>query len=221
AAAEIRRLGGHPQMVQIGMPTGDRRLGHRFYDPIYEAAQEVGLPIGWHPGSETAGINDHMTAMSAPTSYIENNASIIQVSQAQLISVLTEGTFEKFPELKVVLIEGGVTWIPSVVWRLHTGWLALRDEVPWMKQAPMDYIKKHVRFTTQPLDEPPGDRQKLIDLLGTFDAQDILLYSSDYPHWNFDNPLAVFAGFPEDWKRKIFFENSRDFYDRIPAALLT
>jgi predicted TIM-barrel fold metal-dependent hydrolase len=220
AAQEIRRLADNPRMVQIGMPTSDRRMGTRFFDPIYEAAQEVGLPIAWHPGSETAGVNSHLAALSPATSYMENYASVIQVTQAQLASLLCEGTFEKFPRLKVVFVEGGVTWIPAVLWRLNSGWLSMRDELPWIKKSPDEYVLDHVRFTTQPLDSPPDAPERLVELLATFNADKILMYSSDYPHWDFDNPAAALRAFPEDWKRRIMFENARDFYTRIPEELL-
>ncbi|HEY4278674.1 MAG TPA: amidohydrolase family protein [Conexibacter sp.] len=218
AAAEIRRLGDHPRMVQVGMPTGDRRLGHRYYDPIYDAAQEFNLPIAWHPGSESAGVNPHMTALSPSSSYLENSASLIQVTQAQLTSVLCEGTFEKFPRLKLVLIEGGVTWLPAVLWRLHRGWMSMRDELPWMKRSPEEYVKDHVRLATQPLDEPAGAPEKLVSLLESVGGEDLLMFSSDYPHWDFDNPHAAFRGFSKEWKRKIMDVNPRAFYDRLPKA---
>jgi predicted TIM-barrel fold metal-dependent hydrolase len=217
AAAEIRRLADHPRMVQIAMPTTALRMGHRFFDPIYEAATEVGLPIAWHPGSETAGVNPPFTALSPSSSYLENAVSLTQVTQAQLISVICEGTFEKFPSLKIAFVEGGVTWLPGVMWRLHRAWLSMRDENPWIKRPPMEYVREHVRLSTQPLDEPPGSQKPLISLLEAVHGDEILMYASDYPHWDFDNPAVVFRGFPDEWKRKIMHDNPRAFYSKLPA----
>jgi predicted TIM-barrel fold metal-dependent hydrolase len=220
AAAEIRRLGDHPRMVQVAMPTTAQRMGSRFFDPIYDAAVEVGLPVAWHPGSETAGVNPPFTALSPSTSYLENIVSLTQVTQSQFISLICEGTFEKFPQLKVVLIEGGVTWLPGVLWRLHRAWLSMRDELPWVKRPPEEYMLQHIRLATQPLDEPPASQKPLIALLEAIDGDKVLMYSSDYPHWDFDNPQAVFRSFPDDWKRRIMFENPREFYTRLPAGLI-
>ncbi|HEX4215604.1 MAG TPA: amidohydrolase family protein, partial [Candidatus Dormibacteraeota bacterium] len=53
AAAEVRRVGSHPGFVQVMLPSGSPMgFGHRWYDPIYEAAAECGLPMAVHPGTE-------------------------------------------------------------------------------------------------------------------------------------------------------------------------
>ncbi len=62
----------------------------------------------------------------------------------------------KFPKLKVVLIELGVTWMPPYLWRLAKFWRGVRNEVPWIDRSPEEYVRDHVRLTIQPFDGPPG-----------------------------------------------------------------
>jgi predicted TIM-barrel fold metal-dependent hydrolase len=112
----------------------------------------------------------------------------------------------------VALIEGGFTWMPSFMWRFDKEWKGLRREIPWNQQLPSEYIRQHIRLTTQPLDEPPTAEQMLqiIDQLG---SDEMLMFATDYPHWQFDSPEeALPAYLPESLTRKILAENARAFY---------
>jgi uncharacterized protein len=214
AAKEIRRVGNHPQMVQVLLPTTRTRLGKRQYFPIYEAAAELGLVVAWHPGGEGAGINGALTAVGPPSTYVEQHASLSQVAQATLISILCDGVLEAYPEVRIALIEGGVAWLPHVIWRLDRDWRSVRDELPWLTKPPLEYVHERVRFSTQPLEEP-DDGKKLVQLLDTIDGEDLLVYSSDYPHWDFDNPQVVLRHFSDEAKAKILWENAVAFYPKL------
>lgn len=216
AAKEIRRLAGHPQMVQVFIPTYSIRFGKNYFDPIWDAAQECGLPVAWHPGSESAGVNAGFTAAGWASTYVESySTGTPHVAQANLVSVITEGVFEKFPKARFVLIEGGVAWIVAVLWRLRRAWIANRDEIPWMTRPPEEYMKEYIRISTQPLEEPGGDVRDLYTVLNTVHADDFLMYASDYPHWDFDNPKAALRAFPDEWQRKIMYDNPKAFYPKV------
>jgi predicted TIM-barrel fold metal-dependent hydrolase len=220
AAKEIRRLAGHPKMVQVFIPTYSIRFGNSYYDPIWDAAQECGLPVAWHPGSENIGGNGGHTAGGWPTTYVESySTGTPHVAQAELTSVITEGTFEKFPKARLVLIEGGVAWIVGLLWRLRRAWIANRDEIPWVTRPPEEYVKDHIRISTQPLEEPSGDVRDLYTVLNTVHADEFLMYASDYPHWDFDNPKAALRAFPAEWQRKIMYENPMSFYPKLAEIM--
>jgi predicted TIM-barrel fold metal-dependent hydrolase len=125
--------------------------------------------------------------------------------------MLIEGVFEKFPGLKVVLVEGGVAWLPALMWRLDTQYERFRSEVPWLTKKPSEYIKEHVRLTSQPIERPDNDKH-LLKMLELMDAQHILMFSSDYPHWDFDSPKHSFPKMPQWMRKRIFFENARELY---------
>src|SRR5581483_193046 len=80
----------------------------------------------------------------------------------------------------------GVGWIASAMWRMDQHFVRFRSEVPHLKRKPSEYVREHFWFTTQPIDEPDEARhlRQLIEWVGV----DRLLFSSDYPHWDFDDP---------------------------------
>lgn len=213
AAREIDRVGSHPQFVQVGLGTGAQApYGQRLYHPIYEAAQRNNLAIAIHIGSEGAGTSYPPTGAGYPGHYIEWKVCHAGIIQAHMVSMICEGVFEKFPGLKLVLVEAGVSWLPGTLWRLDQNWRGLRLEVPWLKRKPSEYAADHVRLTTQPLEEPDNP-QHLRHLLDMFPADKMLVFSSDYPHWDFDNPRSALNALPNDLQKRVFFENARKLYN--------
>ena len=114
-----------------------------------------------------------------------------QAFQAQLISFVFEGVFEHFPTLKVVLIEGGFAWLPSLLWRMDRMWEKLGSEVPHVKRPPSEYIREHVWFTTQPMEEPSKNAH-FHQVLDQINMPDKIMFATDYPHWDFDAPDEAF-----------------------------
>ena len=84
--------------------------------------------------------------------------------QSTLASLVFEGVFERFPKLKVVLIEGGFAWAPALGWRMDKHWERMRAEMPHVKRPPSEYVREHVWFTTQPIEEP-DDPEHLADIM--------------------------------------------------------
>ena len=131
------------------------------------------------------------------------------VFQTQLLNLIVEGVFDRFPNLRMALVEGGWSWLPSLMWRIDKDWKGLRREVPWNTQVPSEYIKQRIRLTLQPMDAPTDDRQ-LVELIEQLGSDDVLMYSSDYPHWH-DQTLPT--GLTDGPRRKILRDNARAFYD--------
>jgi predicted TIM-barrel fold metal-dependent hydrolase len=102
--------------------------------------------------------------------------------------------------------------------RLDDAYPLLKAETPWLKQRPSDYLRRHVRLATQPLEEDFGNRSALFDLLGTIDGvADMLCYSSDYPHGTMDEPLYVARRLPAAWRDKVMNANSAELFG-LPVA---
>lgn len=215
AAREIHRLGEHPGFVQVMMPSGARMpYGQRFFHPIYAAAVEHGLPVAIHPGSEGVGISGPPTAAGYPTTYFEWHTGLVGSYMAHLISLVTEGVFVKFPTLKFILVEGGVSWLPPLLWRFDKNWKALRQTTPWLDRPPSRVVEEHVLLTTQPLEEP--DRpEHFAAMLEMFDAGRMLMFSSDFPHWDGDAPDFAARAFPPALRSRVMSETARELY-RLP-----
>jgi predicted TIM-barrel fold metal-dependent hydrolase len=212
AAQEIRRAAADERFVAVLMPLTNILMGQRHYYPIYEAAAEIGLPVTVHPNSgEGIFHTSPPLAGGTPTYYVEWHTGLSQVFQANLISLVCHGVFERFPQLKVVLTEGGLGWIPDVLWRLDKNVKGLRDEVPWVKRLPSEYVFDHVRFTSQPLPEPKR-REHLHMLCEIAHAERTLMFSTDYPHWDFDDPRYALTSIPAGIRRRVMVDNAVETY---------
>jgi predicted TIM-barrel fold metal-dependent hydrolase len=210
AAAEIERLGGDRRFVQVLLLARTvEPLGRRRFWKIYEAAAAYDLPIGIHFGGSGGWA---FTGAGWPSFYIEDHAGMAQAFQAQVISLVCEGVFARYPTLKVVLIEGGFAWLPPLMWRLDRSWARLRELAPELGEPPSSYIRRHVWLTSQPMEEParPEYFPQLLDHLG---MPDKLLFATDYPHWDFDAPdRALPVGLPPELERGIMAANAHALY---------
>jgi uncharacterized protein len=212
AVEEIERRAADPRFVQVLMwAMNELPLGRRFYWPIYQAAERHGLPIGVHAGS----LYRH-----APTSagwgsfFMEDYVLQSAAFESQLLSLVSEGAFAKFPNLKVVFMEAGFVWLPAFMWRANKTWRGVRSEVPWVKRPPADLVRHHVRFTLQPVDDPPDDAtlERIIDQIG---SDQMLLFATDYPHWHFDGLDALPPALAGNLAKKILVDNPLATYSRL------
>jgi len=211
-AAEVRRLGQNPGMVQVLMASAARiPYGNKVYWPIYRAAVENDLPVAIHVGSEGTGIANAPTGVGYPSTYLEFHTDHSQTMMAHCVSMLADGVFEELPTLKFAFIEGGTVWAPYVMGRLDRMYPALKAEVPHLRMKPSEYLLRNCYFSTQPIEEP-DNHQHLLEMLRMMHAEKTVIFASDYPHWDFDNPLMAFNFFPADLKRRIFVENSLEMY---------
>ncbi|MEA2905297.1 MAG: uncharacterized protein QOI12_2684 [Alphaproteobacteria bacterium] len=212
AVDEIERVAKDRRFVQVQfLAMQETPLGRRHWWPVYAAAERHGLAIAIHPGS---AYRQSMTSLGWPSYYIEDYTAYAQAFQSQLGSLVCEGVFAKFPGLKVVLLESGVTWLPTYLWRLSKFWRGVRAEVPWVDRSPADIVRDHVRLTVAPFDAPddPDVIQRVVDHMR---SDDILLYASDFPHWQFDGEDAIPPGLPQALRRKILVDNPRATYPRL------
>ena len=216
AVAEIERVAPDRRFVQaMVLCMGEKPLGKRHYWPIWEACERHGLPLAIHAGST---YHHPPSTIGYGSFFFEDYVAQSQTFGAQVASFVTEGVFEKYPGLKIVLTESGFTWLPAFMWRLDKTWRALRSEVPWVKRTPFETVRAHVRLTLQPVDAPDAGDQlaRVIDQLG---SDEMLLFSTDYPHWQFDGDAAMPEGVPASLRRKILVDNALATYPRLQEAM--
>jgi len=210
AAREIERWAGHEHFVQVGMPLASRvPFGNPRHDPIWEAATRHDLPVGFH-FTTTAGMN-WLTPAGFPSSYLEAHALASHQAMAHVASFVMEGVFERFPTLGLAWIETGFTWLLPLMWRLDNHWRDLRDEVPHVRRPPSEYIREHMRFSTQALDDvtPFSDLLRVMELIH---GDELLVFSTDYPHHDTDDPDWLEARLPKAWRRRVMAENAIELY---------
>jgi predicted TIM-barrel fold metal-dependent hydrolase len=198
-----------PHYAQIELSSRSTEpLGRPRYWPIFEAAAHHGLPIGLHVGGE-AGYAP--TASGWPSFYIEDHHGLVHSMQCQATSMVLEGVFERFPTLKIIMIEGGFAWLPALGWRLDRHSEKMRSEVPHLKRPPSEYMRRNLWVSTQPMEEPenPTALRRTLEWIGW----NRIVYASDYPHWDFDDPHRAFrCSLSDDERRMIFRENGAALY---------
>lgn len=209
AIAEIESRAGDRRFSQVQIQQrGLEPLGRLRYRKILQACAANGLPVAMHLG----GTSGHAsTAGGWPSYYHEEHHAYVQSMEAIVASLVVEGVFEQAPNLKVVLVEGGFAWIPALTWRLDKHYKRLHAEVPHLKRLPSEYIRDHIWVTTQPVEEPEraGDMLSTLEWIGW----DRVMFSTDYPHWDQDDPRYAFkVAIPEKEKRMLFRDNALTFY---------
>ena len=220
AVAEIRRLGPHPQTagVLVAVNPFHKPLGHPVYHPIYAAALEYDLPIVTHLGSDQI-TNGSSTAGGLPTTMVEQYINCIQPGMHHLTSFVTEGVFEKFPSLRLLINEYGFDWVPWVLWGLDSRYQTLRRENPRLRRRPSEYFFEHVWLSAQPF-VSEASPSRVVELLESFEGfENKLCYASDYPHWDNEWPQHVRPRLPRPWRSKVMCENAARLFGWSMAEL--
>ena len=208
AAREIRRYGSESGFVAVYLPTaGVHPLwGSKRYTPVFEAASELNLPVMFH----SVG----MIHPAFPFNVDQFRTTLFRhpmqhefALMANMFSLLETAVPSRFPDLRVVFAEGGISWVPYTMWRLDKEYHEYRSQAPLLEHPPSHYIRQFY-FSTQPVEEPERP-QDLVTMLDLFDGADRVLFASDWPHHDFDHPRQVFnMPFAGDVKRKIMGGNA-------------
>jgi len=211
AAAEIARSAQERRFVQVLMFSRTRDpMGHPRYWPIYEAAAAAGLPVALHVG----GGGNPVLGAGWPSYHFEYHASYVHSFQTQVISLIASGLFKAVPTVRFVMEEGGFAWMASLIWRMDRAWRLMRDATH-LDEPPSATLRKHFWFTTQPIDEAQDPRH-FLQLLGHLDRLgmvDRVMFSTDYPHWDFDSPDKAFPDIVTgEMKERIFRGNAEKLY---------
>jgi len=211
AAQEIARLAPDRRFVSVLTPLmGEKPLGRREFWPIYRAMADHGFALAVHAGSTYR----HAPTQSGFLSTRVEEASLAPLAFAsQVASLVAEGVFVEFPTLRVVLIDSGITWLPSLMWRMTKDWKGVRLEVPWVKEPPTDIIARHIRLTTQGADMP-ADPARVDRVLGQLDAATMLIHGSDFPRPHAQGP-GLPGWLPPALHRAVAQDTARATFQRL------
>ena len=216
AAAEVERRAADRRFVGVFISLGNILMGEDHFYPIYEVAQRHRLAITLHvTGTEGLLETAPQLAGGIPHYHFEFRMNIGHPYYANLASLVAHGVFERFPDLKVAFTEIGFAWLPELLWRMDSFWKASREDTPWLKRRPSEYVFDNCRFTSQPFIEP-GRQQHISQILEMIHAERTLMFSTDFPHWDFDDPLRVSREIPDSMRQAIMVGNALDTYgDRL------
>lgn len=210
AVREIEKWAGHPYMAQILIRAEPRpSWGDPMYDPVWAAAVKYDLPVACHLSR-----GNYETMPMPPVGYPSYNHDFMvtysMLAMNQVMSLVFDGVFDRFPALRIVLVEHAFSWILPLMWRMDAIYEARKSYMD-IKRKPSDYVKEHIKFTTQPLDYPE-DKTELSRALEWMEADKILLFSSDYPHWTFDEPRWLVKHLPEHMREAVMCRNGIQTY---------
>jgi uncharacterized protein len=223
AAEEIRRVGQNERIVGIllgpnvmGVP-----YGMNVYDPIYQAATDLELPIVLHAKADNVStLSTPQTAGGQVITYAEYDMLAYQGIATHLISMIGQGVFDMFPSLQVLIAGASSGWIPSVLWRSDWAYGYAANEAPWLTKLPSEYFRDHFKVTTFGL-ELPSQPENLVTLLTSMRwFGQTLTYASGYPSARGCEPVdQLLARLPEEWRAGILDDHAREVYrwpDRPP-----
>jgi predicted TIM-barrel fold metal-dependent hydrolase len=218
AVREIEEWSGHPGFKQILIQNdSDRPFGHAMYDPLWAAAARHDLPVGVH-FNESGRLSLGATPVGHFTQYIQQHSLARPVEYgAHLVSWICAGTFSRFPGLRVAFIEGGFLWHRALIARLNYAWEAKCATMADAAKNPLSCVRDHVRFASQPMETAPV-AQDLVALMELAGADQTLMFSTDYPHFDYDDPKrALPNGLGGVMRQRIMCDNAREFY-ALPAT---
>lgn len=209
SAAEIERVGGEDGIVGIMItdvgPT--QPMGHRSYEPIYEAAERKGLPIILH---STTGIVPAFPIVGMqPKNFAEFHTLAHTVPKMwHANSLIVRGIPERF-DVDFGFWEGGLTWVVGLAERLDREYLERSEEFAELSKLPSEYLSEFY-YGSQPLPEEATGMIDLPEFIERADLAEQLVYTSDRPHQDFDAPQAIYdiEGLSEELRENILHRNA-------------
>jgi predicted TIM-barrel fold metal-dependent hydrolase len=178
---------GHRKHVGGFMVTTVRNSGvhENQYMKVYRALEERGLVLSFHSGPNWAEpifktCNRFLSVHALGFSWY----NILHCT-----NWVINGLGERFPKLPVIWIEAGLAWVPFLMQRLDHEYMLRPSEAPLLKKKPSDYMRD-MYYSSQPMEVV--DLEALECTFRMINAETQLLYSSDYPHWDFDLPSTIY-----------------------------
>ncbi|MCK6075221.1 amidohydrolase family protein [Paenibacillus silvae] len=214
AAREIHKYKDEEGIVGVYLPCGGLHTlwGHEMYNPIFEAAEEAGLPVIFHSVLTLNTAFPFNGLEQFETEFARHALAHSMSLMFNMLRLIETGVPVRYPDLKMCFIEGGVSWVPYMSMRLDKEYMERRRYVQHLEKPPSHYIKNFY-YGTQPIEEPenPSDLAKVIEL---YEGEDTTMFASDWPHHDFDHPRAIInSGLSKEVKRKILGENALAFFD--------
>ncbi len=189
---------------------------HNDYMRLYAMLEERGLPIAFH-----AGYNWNDPSLATMNRFLGMHAlGFVWCNMVHMTNWVLNGIPERFPKLKSIWIESGLAWIPFLMQRLDDQYLMRTSEAPQLKRLPSEYMRENCWYSSQPMERTHLKATELT--FEMINAESQLLFSSDWPHFDFDTP-SIIARLPflsEQAQRNVLGLNAaRVFNLKVPATV--
>ena len=214
AATELRRAAKLGlKGADFAVATAVKPIWHRDWDPLWQAASECGIPISFHTtGPNVREPNDPEMEREYDLEYRMTKISLFQVCGSEyLASIIFSGACQRFPGLKFVLGECGVTWVPHVINRMDEEYEDRYDQMSGkLPSKPSEYWSRQGYTTYQHEIGLP----QFLPMVG----EDNVIWGSDYPHPDGIWPESQkwieedLAGVSTETRRKLTRDNTSRLY---------
>jgi uncharacterized protein len=157
---------------------------HNQYARLYSMIQETGKPLVFH-----AGPHWDDPSFSQLNRFISMHAlSFVHYNLIHMTNWIVNAMPERYPKLKIAWVESGLAWVPYLMQRLDHEVMMRQSEAPGLKRLPSEYMRE-MYYSSQPLER--NDLELLEMTMKKISAETQLMFSSDWPHWDFDPPSAI------------------------------
>jgi len=185
---------------------------HNDYMRLYAAIQDVDKPLAFH-----SGYHWEDQSLATVNRFLGMHAlGFVWCNLVHMTNWVLNGIPERFPTLKSIWVESGLAWVPFLMQRLDDQFLMRQSEAPQLKRLPSDYMRENCWYTTQPMETThPRALQVTLDMIN---AETQLLFSSDWPHFDFDLPSVIYdlPFLSEQTKRNILGLNAAQIFHLDP-----
>ena len=212
AVAETRRAVTELGFKAIFLAPGcvnRRPWHHACYDPLWAECERLDVPVTFHGGGQTWLRPDFSLEVLDKLMMWHTFGQPLGVMMVA-VSLTAGGVLERFPRLRVGLLEGNCSWAPWLFHRLdeHWEWLG-RYEAPELRRRPSEYFRSNCWLAVE------ADETPVTQYVAWF-GDDNLVFSTDYPHADSKYPASVeaFLKLPlsETSKTKILWDNCARLY---------
>jgi uncharacterized protein len=185
---------------------------HNDYMRLYSMIQELDKPLAFH-----AGYHWQDQSLATVNRFVGMHAlGFVWCNLVHMTNWILNGIPERFPKLKSVWVESGLAWVPFLMQRLDDQVLMRQSEAPLLKRLPSEYMREHCWYTNQPMETThPRALEVTFEMIK---AETQLLFASDWPHYDFDLPAAIYdlPFLSEQAKRNILGLNAAKIFHLDP-----
>ena len=203
----VAKLGAHTIMVGSA-PVNGKSFGHEDYDPIWAVAEDANVAVTIHPAGNKEYLGSAWYKNRNP-GFMFISMNNIQDPRMSLSTMIYDGVFERFPELRAATVESMGSWVGEWIERFDYRYQYMRH-TSQMKRPIREYFARNIWINADP-------SEKLFPLIVQFVGDEKFFVGSDYPHAEgFTKPIetmrGLLSGLPAASLDKILGANAAAFY---------